>query len=150
MRTRKKNKVWHVVLAVVLVALISAVAVLAVQMNKQITTKTLSSAAYSVGSLGEDGRAINSDEHIYTKDYVTTDGLKVELAEKADIQYKLYFYGEDKAFKSASDWLTADFNGSIPEGAAFVRIVIDPIDDAEVSLFEIVGYANQLTVTFNR
>lgn len=150
MRAKKQNKIWSIVLAVVLIALIGAVTVIAVQLNKQVTTKTLPSTAYSIGSLGTDGKAISSDEHIYTKDYVITDGLKVEIAEKAEIQYKLYFYDADKAFKSASEWLTADFAGAIPDDAAFVRIVIDPVDDAEVSLLEIVGYANQLTVTFNK
>ena len=51
---------------------------------------------------------------------------------------------------ASSSWLKADFDGSVPATAKYVRVVIDPIEDAEVSVLEVFGYANQLTVTYNK
>lgn len=149
---RTRNK-WAIIVAFVLIAaLIGAVIVLAVNLNKQITTKTVGASAFTQGSLDENGKVVKSDENIYSKDYIKVDGLKVVVKEKADIEYKLYFYGEDKAFISASaDWLTADLDSStIPEGACFVRVVINPVEDNDINLFEIAKYASQLTITYNK
>lgn len=149
---RKNRKLLFGIVAVLLVALTGTVTVLAIQMNKQITTKSVSALTdYDIGTLDANGKVTKSTENIYLKDYITTDGLKVTIKEKADIQYKLYFYTEDKTFVSASSaWLTADFDGTVPATAKYVRIVIDPTEDAEVSALEVFGYANQLTVTYNK
>lgn len=149
---RKNRKLLFCIVAVLLVALTGTVTVLAIQMNKQITTKSVSALTdYDIGTLDANGKVTKSTENIYLKDYITTDGLKVTIKEKADIQYKLYFYTEDKTFVSASSsWLKADFDGNVPATAKYVRVVIDPIEDAEVSVLEVFGYANQLTVTYNK
>lgn len=149
---RKNRKLLFGIVAVLLVALTGTVMVLAIQMNKQITTKTVSALTdYDIGSLDVNGKVIKSSENIYLKDYITTDGLKVTIKEKSDIQYKLYFYDADKTFVSASTtWLTADFDGNVPANAKYARVLIDPTEDAEVSALEVFGYANQLTVTYNK
>lgn len=149
---RKNRKLLFGIVAVLLVALTGTVMVLAIQMNKQITTKTVSSLTdYDIGSLDVNGKVIKSSENIYTKDYINVDGLKVTIKEKADVQYKLYFYDADKTFVSASTtWLTADFDGNVPANAKYARVLIDPTEDAEVSALEVFGYANQLTVTYNK
>lgn len=149
---RKNRKLLFGIVAVLLVALTGTVMVLAIQMNKQITTKTVSSLTdYDIGSLDVNGKVIKSSENIYTKDYINVDGLKVTIKEKADVQYKLYFYDADKTFVSASTtWLTADFDGNVPVNAKYARVLIDPTEDAEVSALEVFGYANQLTVTYNK
>lgn len=149
---RKNRKLLFGIVAVLLVALTGTVTVLAIQMNKQITTKSVSALTdYDIGTLDANGKVTKSTENIYLKDYITTDGLKVTIKEKADIQYKLYFYTEDKTFVSASSaWLTADFDGTVPATAKYVRIVIDPTEDSEVSALEVFGYASQLTVTYNK
>lgn len=147
----KNTKTMVVVIAVVLVLLIGAVGILAVRLNKSITTKTIPATAYGIGSIDDSGKVVKSSEHIYTKDYITVDGLKVTVKEKADVQYKLYFYDADKTFLSTSlSWLAKDFDGVIPESAKYVRVVISPVDDTEVTILEIIGYANQLTVTVNK
>lgn len=149
---RKNRKLLFGIVAVLLVALTGTVMVLAIQMNKQITTKTVSALTdYDIGSLDVNGKVIKSSENIYTKDYINVDGLKVTIKEKADVQYKLYFYDADKTFVSASTtWLTADFDGNVPANAKYARVLIDPTEDAEVSALEVFGYANQLTVTYNK
>ena len=149
---RKNRKLLFGIVAVLLVALTGTVTVLEIQMNKQITTKTVSSLTdYDIGSLDVNGKVIKSSENIYTKDYINVDGLKVTIKEKADVQYKLYFYDADKTFVSASTtWLTADFDGNVPANAKYARVLIEPTEDAEVSALEVFGYANQLTVTYNK
>lgn len=150
--SRKSNKVMLAVLCIAVIVLVGTVTVFAIQMNKQITTKTVSSLTdYDIGSLDVNGKVIKSSENIYTKDYINVDGLKVTIKEKADVQYKLYFYDADKTFVSASTtWLTADFDGNVPANAKYARVLIDPTEDAEVSALEVFGYANQLTVTYNK
>lgn len=148
--SRKSNKVMLAVLCIAVIVLVGTVTVLAIQLNRT-TTATLFGAAYAVGTLDDNGKVAESKENIYTKDLISVDGLKITVKEKADVQYKLYFYDADKAFVSASEeWLTADFEGTIPDTAKYVRVVIDPIEDNEVSVFEVLGYANQLTVTYNK
>lgn len=148
--SRKSNKVMLAVLCIAVIVLVGTVTVLAIQLNRT-TTATLFGTAYAVGTLDDNGKVAESKENIYTKDLISVDGLKITVKEKADVQYKLYFYDADKAFVSASEeWLTADFDGTIPETAKYVRIVIDPIEDNEVFVFEVLGYANQLTVTYNK
>lgn len=148
--SRKSNKVMLAVLCIAVIVLVGTVTVLAIQLNRT-TTATLFGTAYAVGTLDDNGKVAERKENIYTKDLISVDGLKITVKEKADVQYKLYFYDADKAFVSASEeWLTADFDGTIPETAKYVRIVIDPIEDNEVFVFEVLGYANQLTVTYNK
>lgn len=147
-----RNKTRWLLVTLALIALTSVVVVLGIRLNKQATTTTVSAATgYDIGTLDANGKVTKSTEKIYLKDYITTDGLKVTIKEKADIQYKLYFYTEDKTFVSASSaWLTADFDGTVPATAKYVRIVIDPTEDSEVSALEVFGYASQLTVTYNK
>lgn len=147
-----RNKTRWLLVTLALIALTSVVVVLGIRLNKQATTTTVSAATgYDIGTLDANGKVTKSTENIYLKDYITTDGLKVTIKEKADIQYKLYFYTEDKTFVSASSaWLTADFDGTVPATAKYVRIVIDPTEDSEVSALEVFGYASQLTVTYNK
>lgn len=121
-----------------------------VKLNKQITTETVGTSAYSIGILDGQGQYEKDTSSIYTKDYITTDGLKCKLADKAKITYKLYFYDKDKKFVSFTTQQTADYSGEIPETAKYVRIVITPTNDAEVSIFEKGDYAKQLTVTYNK
>lgn len=148
--SRKSNKVMLTVLCIAIIVLVGTVTVLAIQLNRT-TTATLFGTAYAVGTLNENGKVAESKENIYTKDLISVDGLKITVKEKADVQYKLYFYDADEAFVSASEeWLTADFDGTIPETAKYVRVVIDPIEDNEVSVLEVFGYADQLTVTYNK
>lgn len=155
LKQHKRSDLIKWIIAFVLIALlIGAVIFMGVMLNRQITTKTLGASAYAIGTLDEQGAFQKNTATICTKDYVTVDGLKIEIAEKAEIQYKLFFYGEndkqEKTYISATEYLTANFDGTIPENAKFVKIVIDPLNDTEVSTLEVRGYANQLEVTYNR
>lgn len=103
-----------------------------------------------IGALDDNGDFVKNTASIVSKDFVSTDGLTIKLQENADVSYKVYFFDTDKAFVSATEAQSADFAGTIPENAKFAKIVITPLHDAEVSIFEMSGYAKQLTVTVNK
>lgn len=151
-RHKKLDRVKWAAVLIVALALIAAVAALFVKLDRQTTTTTIGGEAYSIGTLDETGEYAEGDTAIYLRKAVTTDGLKCELEPGAKIKYKLFFYDADGAFLEASDELTADWNGSVPEGAESVKIMITPTEDEDgkVSLIEVLGYADQLTVTVNK
>lgn len=150
---KRSDLVKWIVVSVILVLLIGAVTIMGIALNKQITTRTLGASAYAIGTLDEQGVFGKDTATIATKDFVTVDGLEIKLIDNAEIQYKVYFYGEndkhEKEFISATEYLTAEFNVTIPTNAKFVKIVIDPLNDDEVSILEISKYAKQLEVAFN-
>lgn len=142
---------WFATLIVGL-ALIACVIALFVKLDRQTTTTTIGGEAYSIGTIDETGEYAEGDTAIYLRNRITTDGLKCELADDAQIKYQLFFYDADGAFLEASEELTSDWNGSVPEGAESVKIMITPTEDEDgkVSLIEVLGYADQLTVTVNK
>ena len=151
-RHKKSDMVKWVVTLLVGLALIAAVVALFVKLDRQTSTTTIGGEAYSIGTIDETGEYAEGDTAIYLRNGITTDGLKCELADDAQIKYQLFFYDADGAFLEASEELTSDWNGSAPEGAESVKIMITPTEDEDgkVSLFEVLGYADQLTVTVNK
>lgn len=143
---------WIVVF-VLLLATICAVISLFFMLDRQTTTTEIGAEQYIIGGLDAEGAAVEGDTSIVTRDTFTTDGLKVELADEAEVTYELYFYDADGEFVSKTAALSADFDGSaIPENAASAKCVITPIadEDGKVSLTEVLNYAGQVTVTVNR
>ena len=143
---------WVVVFLLV-IGLIGAVITLFVMLDRQTTVTEIGAEQYIIGGLDDEGAAIEGDTSIVTRDTFTTDGLKVELADEAEVTYELYFYDADGEFVSKTAALSADFDGSaIPENAASAKCVITPIadEDGKVSLTEVLNYAGQVTVTVNR
>ena len=151
-RHKRLDRVKWAVVLIVALALFAAVAALFVKLDRQTTTTTIGGEAYSIGTIDETGEYAEGDTAIYLRNGITTDGLKCELADDAQIKYQLFFYDADGAFLEASEELTSDWNGSAPEGAESVKIMITPTEDEDgkVSLIEVLGYADQLTVTVNK
>lgn len=143
---------WIVVF-VLLLATIGAVISLFFMLDRQTTVTEIGAEQYMIGGLDDEGAAIEGDTSIVTRGTFTTDGLKVEVADDAEVTYELYFYDADGEFVSKTAALSADFDGSaIPENAASAKCVITPIadEDGKVSLTEVLNYAGQVTVTVNR
>lgn len=150
---KKRDTVKWIITFIVGLALIASVAALFVKLNRQTTTTTIGGEAYSIGLLDETGAYAEGDTAIYMRKAITTDGLKCELSEDGVVKYQIFFYDKDGEFISATQELTADFDGTnIPAGATQAKIMITPTadEDGKVSLVEVLGYANQLTVTVNR
>ena len=143
---------WVVVFLLV-IGLIGAVVTLFVMLDRQTTVTQIGAEAYTIAALDDSGEQTDGDTSIVTRNAVTTDGLKVEIADDATVTYALYFYDADGEFVSKTADLSADFDGSaIPENAESVKIVITPTadEDGKVDLTEVLGYAGQVTVTVNR
>lgn len=143
---------WVVVFLLV-IGLIGAVITLFVMLDRQTTVTEIGAEAYTIATLDESGEQTDGDTSIVTRNAVSTDGLKVTIADDATVTYALYFYDADGEFVSKTADLSADFDGSaIPENAETAKIVIIPTadEDGKVDLTEVLGYAGQVTVTVNR
>ena len=149
---KRSDTVKWVIIFLISICLIGAVIGLAIKLDRQTTTTTIGGEAYSVGLIDEAGENKEGDTAIYLRNAVTTDGFKAELKDDAAVTYKLFFYDGEGEFISASAELSADFDGSIPENAESVRIMITPTEDEDgkVSLTEVLGYAAQLVITVNK
>lgn len=147
---RKLDLIFKIIVCVLLVALIGGVTYAIVRVVQKGETKEISSLAYKIGALDDNGTFMKNTASIVSKDFISSDGLTIKLQENAEVSYKVYFYDADKAFVSASEAQSADYADTIPENAKYAKIVITPLHDAEVSIFEMSGYAKQLTVTVNK
>lgn len=147
---KKLDLIFKIIVCVLLVALIGGVTYAIVRVVQKDETKEISSLAYKIGALDDNGAFMKNTASIVSKDFISSDGLTIKLQENAEVSYKVFFYDTDKAFVSASEVQSADYAGTIPENAKYAKIVITPLHDAEVSIFEMSGYAKQLTVTVNK
>lgn len=137
-----RNKVKWIITLIVGLCLIAAVIGIAVKLDRSTTDERLGSEAYSIGIIDVEGDVDKTEKtSIYTRNSLDLDGLSIELADDAEITYSLFFYDVKDRFLSEGTELSV-----APEGAESVRIVITPVDDDEVTLLEVSGYANQLIV----
>lgn len=135
---------WVVVFLLV-IGLIGAVVTLFVMLDRQTTVTEIGAEAYVIGTLDDEGAKADGDTSIVTRNAVSTDGLKVDIADDAEVTYTIYFYGSEDEFISKTDALTADFDGSaIPENAETAKIVITPTadEDGKVDLTEVLNYSD--------
>ena len=67
-----------------------------VMLDRNTTVTEIGAEQYIIGGLDDEGAAAEGDTSIVTRGTFTTDGLKVELTDEANVTYELYFYdGED-------------------------------------------------------
>ncbi len=154
MHERRDNAKWIIAFILIGVLLVGMV-VMAVKLADNETTQAVSPLAFEIGGLGTDGKEINNTGCIRMKNSVSVDGLEIVIAEDAEIKYSVFFYSVDEdgkeVFISKTDVLEADLVASlIPETAEVCKVVIEPTMDAEVGIFEIVGYAQQLEISYNK
>ena len=147
------DTVKWIVIFLLVIGLAGAVVTLFIMLDRQTTVTEIGAEAYIIGTLDDEGAKADGDTSIVTRNAVTTDGLKVEIADDAEVTYTIYFYGSEDEFISKTEALSADYDGSaIPENAETAKIVITPTadEDGKVDLTEVLGYAGQVTVTVNR
>lgn len=154
MHQRRDNVKWVIAFVLIAVLLVGMV-ITFVKLADNETTNTVRASAFEIGGLSAEGKEIKDTGCIRMKKAVNVDGLAIKLVEEATVSYKVYYFSVDEdgkeVFISASEALSADLDASsIPDTAEVCKIVIEPTLDAEVSLFEINGYANQLTITYNK
>lgn len=150
----KSKKMWRDILVITLsciaiVGVFFGIFALSEKLDEQ-TTRTIH-PSYGVGGLTEDGKYLETESSIYTKEAFECQGLNVKMAFANTASYRIYFYDGDNNFIGATEILEENFDEkNVPYFAEFARIVITPDEDEKISLLEVSGYANQLTISVNK
>lgn len=153
-KVQGKGKLWKWLVGIAMALICVVTAGLVVKVNSMEKTKEVSATfGYEQGLLAADGSEKKGTTSFRTKDYIPTDGLIIDIKDDASVTYVIYFYDAEKNFLSASGEKATDFNAekdSVPSGAKYVRLMITPENDPEVSSGEIAGYAKELTVEYKK
>lgn len=149
---KRSDMIKWIIISLVVIALIASVIALFVKLDRQTTTTVIGGEAYSIGAIDERGVYKEADTSIYTRKMIDVDGLDIKVADKAEVTYTLFFYDKDNVFISATEALATNYTATPPATAEYVRVMITPTadKDGKVTLTEVLGYANQITVTVNK
>ena len=107
--------------------------------------KTIS-PVFDVGNLGTDGKFVDDESTLYTKEAFQCDGLQIKLDFDNQIEYQIYFYDDLDNFVESTEVLSAAYSETVHDG--YARIVIMPTNDEDekISLTERVTYPGQMTI----
>lgn len=134
-----KKQTKTTISAVAIALLIAVVVVMAIvinntnsNLNKQIddlrTEKVLTASDFQQGGIdGDTGKLDAENEYaLMTMNYHKVEGVKMEF-EKEDttIQYMVFYYDLDKKFLTETEYLTADYDKTAPEGAVYFRVMVN-------------------------
>lgn len=154
------KKFKRVMIWVLLGALVIASTVAFVKISKIEKTKDVNALSYYIGSLNaDDGKEIK-DEHSFRTKHLNADKFnKIDIKDKADVTYQIFYYNADKKFIGKSEDLSADTTElektqtveTVTENVKYFRVVIKVTDTAKkVTIFNMNKYVNQVTVTLNK
>lgn len=144
----KSDTIKWIVVGVILVALIAAVIGLAVKLNRRTTDERLGAEAYSIGTITDEGEIDKTVKtSIYTRDLIRYSDI-TEITVYGDIDYVIAFYNKSGKFIEKRSTFTV----STGDDGSFYscRIIITPKEDEEVTITEVVKYANMLEVRVNK
>ena len=147
-KTKKRISLKDIASAVVACLLILAVIGGCIAISK-IDTKTISSLSFKRGSLTESGTYQKSDTAIYTEELFECQGLTVTVDFESDVEYRVFYYREDKSFIGATENLKVDYEKDATyANAKYARIVIYPTLESgkKVGIFDVNKYARQITI----
>ena len=104
--------------------------------------------SYDVGNLGSDGKYVDDESTLYTKEAFGCYGLQVKPDFDSTVNYQIFYYDILDNYISSTEFMSGGYSGEAPLNGAYVRIVIEPRDDEDgkISLTERVKYPMQLTV----
>lgn len=107
---------------------------------------------YDVGGLGTDGKYVDDESTIYTKEKFACEGLKATLDFDNEINYKIFYYDILDNFISSTGVLTDGYSETTPLNGAYARIMITPTNDEDnkISFVEKYTYGNQLNLKVNK
>ena len=102
--------------------------------------------SFSVGNLGTDGKYVNDESTLYTKEAFQCDGLQIKLDFDNEIEYQIYFYDDLDNFVESTEVLSAAYSETVHDG--YARIVIMPTndEDGKIGLTERLTYPDQMTI----
>ena len=151
-----KNKLnWKQIICAVLVVASSIAAIGGIASFTGSKTKTISSLAFKVGALDDNGKYVEDNQSIYTKDAFECIGLRVEPDFDADLTYDVYYYNEKGEVINTK----LDHEGVYDEDfplAYKARVVIHPEipedadDDWKISFLEVSNYASKVKISVDR
>ena len=104
------------------------------------------SPTFEVGNLGADGKFVNDESTLYTKNAFACDGLQIKLDFDNEINYQIFYYDDLDNFVSSTSVMDSSFEDRV--AATHARLVIVPINDKDnkISLTERYTYPKQMTV----
>ena len=116
------------------------------------TQKTISSWEFSQGGLTDAGTYLNDKQYIYTEEAFSCKGLEIEVDFENEIQYMIYFYGEDGSLDSIIDWSSSNYviDDETLKNARTCRVVIKANNDESIAFYEVQKYASQLTIKVDK
>ena len=145
---------------VLIAALVTAVVVAFVKISKIEKTKDVGTLSYSIGSLNaDDGKEIKDEHSLRTKHLSADKFNKIDIKDKADVTYQIFYYNADKKFIGKSEDLSADTTelpatqtvNETTENVKYFRVVVKVTDTSKkVTVFNISKYVKQVTVTLNK
>ncbi len=143
-----KSKGFTTALIIMGLVLVVGMISLLVRMGTSQTYTTLSASDYQVGSLNATGEFEKNAGSFVSKDFYDVDGLSIKVEDDADLSYRIYFYDENKEFISSTNSFAVTYNGTIPENAELFKIVINPMNDDDISTFDIISFSEKVNVRF--
>lgn len=107
---------------------------------------------FEVGGLGNDGKYVNDELSLYTKESFACEGLSAKLDFDSEISYQFFFYDINDNFISSSEVYTGGSNATIPLNGAYARVEITPKndEDGKISLKERITYPSQLNLKVSK
>lgn len=154
---KKKSRITTIIIFCLIAILGAGLIGVAVKLNNNVSTKSISPTVFSRGTLNSSTGAVDTTDQtlsIYSS-YITVDGLNVSVKDDDEVSYKVFFYSSDKTFISAStsktsDYAFADDTTSFSSTPAFVRILITPSDGSQITLGNYLFYAGKLDIVVNK
>ncbi len=103
---------------------------------------------FEVGNLGSDGKFVDDESTLYTKEAFGCYGLQVKPDFDSTVNYQIFYYDILDNYISSTEVLSEGYSGEAPVNGAYARIVIEPRDDEDgkISLTERIKYPSQLTL----
>ena len=125
--------------------------------------RTVLGTAFAKGNLDASGKFMESDTHLYLKDAIEINNLKVERDFDAGVSYRIVFYNKNMEYVGETqallgNWDIADHEAEFAtEGdfvdAEFARIVVsmpEADENGKISSTEVLKYAGQLKITYTK
>ena len=154
------RKLKKIALCVVIAALVISSVVAFVKIGKIEKTKDVGVTSYSIGSLNaDDGKEIKDERSLRSKILSADKFNKIDIKDKADVTYQIFYYNADKEFIGKSEDLSADTTElpatqtvqSATENVAYFRVIIKVTDtEKKVTIFNMNKYVKQVTVTLDK
>lgn len=147
MKYKTKSIIKKVALALAGIVAVSAVGVGVAKLVEymQDDLKTIS-PSFDVGNLGADGKYVNDESTLYTKEAFQCDGLQIKLDFDNEIDYQIFFYDDLDNFIESTEVLSAAYSETVHDGYARIVIIPNNDEDDKIGLTERLTYPGQMTI----